>query len=59
MKYPRFLNEIFFQNMHNLKKEIDDVIEIMKNLLHSPPYSILFGRIKINNNESNTTINSS
>ncbi|KAK8886576.1 spindle assembly checkpoint kinase [Tritrichomonas musculus] len=53
LKYPKCLFQIFFDDLHYLKSEINDIINIMNNILYTPPYSILFGRIKTNENEEN------
>ncbi|KAK8835009.1 hypothetical protein M9Y10_020614 [Tritrichomonas musculus] len=36
-------------------KEINEIIEIMKSILYTPPYSILFGRIRLHQNALTVT----
>ena len=52
LKYPKCLYQIFFRDMHHLKNEISNIIDLMNNILYTPPYSILFGRIQIKEKES-------
>lgn len=40
------INEIFFYDIKELKKIIDDLIEEMNSILFKKPYTILFGRIQ-------------
>lgn len=45
--YPKNIDEIILFNDNYIIEEITDIINQMDEILFTPPYSILFGRIKI------------
>lgn len=47
LKFPKNLGEIILNTFNCLIINVDEIVDEMKKILFKPPYSILFGRIKI------------
>ena len=45
LKYPRAIDEILLKDKIQIKNEIEKVLVKANEILFTPPYSILFGRI--------------